>query len=639
LQRKALVKKKEESKGAELIREKSGAKFAILDALEAEVLGYRPGHMHLWVMSMTFCFVFAVLAKVYGKTGTNPVSCMRYGNWTGHWDKCIAAGAGDTAILCFLPASIMFAWCFAIYDGRAAISDSDYTHYLATLTDEDAKPEMNILEKLAFDMKILVRSQVQDELTRAFTPGIDLHPKVYLRKFFPKVSTRLFGTDSNAKEPPVKEQKELQSLGEGVEAPARPEVDEVHDWNDTFKSGMDGFGIDVEMLDKAVMGADNPYSKKMAASAAAAAAAAGTDDTYCTPAEAAAKRYHNAQKIRGNVDVVTNITTLISADDADEEAELSLRTYLSVQPTTILGFAIGVFTCCVQLANPIGSSRPARVLDGSLHQLCEITSSSVDNVWCSGQSLGWRTIAGAYNSNEIKNTLFQNASTMLFVIIGIKAIAMMLLGGLFFIFVHTTVTGVRVAGLPMEIMGNILSKWILDGDVNNLQLKAWLMARNSFLHNEIRLTLARYEKGVVGCIFLCLALVTTELYDVLINNQAPMFLRCSAIGLFSFAVLATMGRALTCHLAQKKHRQLLDTLAQSIAVKADKHSAELMLVNTIEGVIKNLAKTDYQTKLAMIPLNPKIFKVIKGYLVTASSMIIAKYMSDTGEQANPVPEA
>ena len=64
--------------------------------LDCERAGYTDKHLIAWFVLMTLCFVNSLsirfVATPDGDEMLHGNACLRYGDWTGHWDHCQPGG-------------------------------------------------------------------------------------------------------------------------------------------------------------------------------------------------------------------------------------------------------------------------------------------------------------------------------------------------------------------------------------------------------------------------------------------------------------------------------------------------------------------------------------------------------------------
>jgi hypothetical protein len=184
---------------------------------------------------------------------------------------------------------------------------------------------------------------------------------------------------------------------------------------------------------------------------------------------------------------------------------------------------------------------------------------------------------------------------------------------------ESTLQPFKNAAKPLEVMGNILSSWVIEKKATANQLDAWILARRSFLFNECQLMLTENEKIVV---FLVLVMVILVAWQVIFVFVFGLF-SCSllvGIALSGFGGLTCIQAAVGCYEKQHKHRVQLHNLKEAVIFH------DLQIAKKIDAITDNLGEQDYVTKLMFLPLNPKVMKGIVGYLATAAAAVLTKFV-------------
>jgi hypothetical protein len=185
------------------------------------------------------------------------------------------------------------------------------------------------------------------------------------------------------------------------------------------------------------------------------------------------------------------------------------------------------------------------------------------------------------------------------------------------------------AAKPLEIMSALLGTWIHRKHVSGPQLDAWVLARQSFLHNECTLMLKENDAIVVFMLLVMCILMLLNVFLVFTSEKVAI----SAVGgalVTGFGALTCIKAAIACYKEQQRHRSQLRRLKEAIIVST--HSVYTDATNKherikqIDIIIQNLEKQDYQTRIKFLPLNPATFKAIIGYIVTAATLIGGKVL-------------
>jgi len=274
----------------------------------------------------------------------------------------------------------------------------------------------------------------------------------------------------------------------------------------------------------------------------------------------------------------------------------------------------------VLMVNQTGAIYPAKFVSwlGETSDWC-----LNDNVWCHTYPYDISIIYTYHFPAEAFN-MMKGAAPLSIVCILLKFGVCLALGGLLQALIHASSVGVKQAGLPMKIMGDILTAWARAGFVTPSQLRAWSMARRSLLHNEVAFLLERFDNAMVGFLGVCVGMLFVQALQILIwDAKVPVAINTWVIAWTATAALTTMRSALACHLAQGEHSTSLRLMKETLMSRKEDSTRTCRL---IDQMLEGMTCSDYQTKLMYVPLSPTLLKVLMGYFVSVVLLIAGKFM-------------
>ncbi|CAE7670802.1 unnamed protein product [Symbiodinium sp. CCMP2592] len=193
--------------------------------------------------------------------------------------------------------------------------------------------------------------------------------------------------------------------------------------------------------------------------------------------------------------------------------------------------------------------------------------------------------------------------------------------------VRRTIRGLMQAAHPMVILNSILLHWAQLRSVNTSQLHVWKRVRDSILFNDVKFILDRFENIVIAYLGVAFWLISDSTYQIVLRNEAPTFLAFYVIVFFTAATAICLGAALSCHLAQEEHTRSLTRLREASMLRTGKHVEHQRAL--LDMMIQRLdSGGDYQTKMLYMPLNPKLQKVLLGYVVVSAASVVGRLVSN-----------
>jgi hypothetical protein len=321
--------------------------------------------------------------------------------------------------------------------------------------------------------------------------------------------------------------------------------------------------------------------------------------------------------MKSEFDQTSSLTTSLiqKMENMTLDLKLKKQPYFSVGAGALLGIALGVLFSFLFMIAPQGATFLHKVDGGFGQELCAEDAKA----WCNGQSISEHTLAGTViYRQELRNTAGDiKAATV--ILLTLKLSSQLILGALFIIMLQQTVEPFQQAAKPLEILGSILFKWVVQRHVTRNQLNAWILARRSFLYNECQLMLRENEKVVLFYILLLGSLLLLQVLMVFQREEVSIAL-VLAIGLCGLGAIVCVQAAIACYYEQQKHQSLLRQLKVAVSLSP----VPLEYTQLFGSIIDMLKQQDYQTKLMFLPLNPSILKGIVAYAVTGIVAICGK---------------
>jgi hypothetical protein len=359
----------------------------------------------------------------------------------------------------------------------------------------------------------------------------------------------------------------------------------------------------------------------------------GVDEQKSDPAQPAtlARSESNASTAE-ETDHVLPANEFLRADEVEKIRELGavsykqsarLRRLLSAASSDVfLGMLMGFFIFLVLLANPMGCVYPSRAMSLFFDSKGWCKDG---NVWCDSY---WHvpSLTYQYHFPEEALNMFKDASGISLLSFVLKLVVCMLIGALTQASIHATCVGVKEAGLPMKIMGDILLGWARSGYATPSQLQAWSLARRSLLHNEVAFLLDRFENTMVGYILTCLVASMHQVLIVLLWDGVPTALNAFVFSWIALGALTTMKAAMACHWAQLEHSGQLRLIQEHLVARRGRNRE--LTCRLIEQMLEALKISDFQSKLMYVPLNPFVMKALMGYFVSAIMVVVGKIVLD-----------
>jgi hypothetical protein len=190
-----------------------------------------------------------------------------------------------------------------------------------------------------------------------------------------------------------------------------------------------------------------------------------------------------------------------------------------------------------------------------------------------------------------------------------------------------SVDGIKLATMPMVILGQILSNWLQTEHVTMKQLEAWSMARRSFLFNEVLHLLDRFENVIVGYAVTSAYFTSDQAFVYVALNRplSPVVVYGVLINLILFLICIKV--ATEMYTVQHNHEKLLMLMKEGVL--ADDDPLRNVRATLITQMIENIKHADCELTLTYIPLNPKFQKFAISYFVGAFATIIGKYYFKT----------
>ncbi|CAE7791827.1 unnamed protein product [Symbiodinium sp. CCMP2456] len=193
--------------------------------------------------------------------------------------------------------------------------------------------------------------------------------------------------------------------------------------------------------------------------------------------------------------------------------------------------------------------------------------------------------------------------------------------------VRKTIRGLMQAAHPMVILNSILLHWAQLRSLNTSQLHVWKRVRDSILFNDVKFILDRFENIVIAYLGVAFWFISDSTYQIVLRNEAPTFLAFYVIIVFMAATAICLGAALSCHLAQEEHTRSLTRLKEASMLRTGKHVEHQRAL--LDMIIQRLdSGGDYQTRMLYMPLNPKLQKVLLGYVVVSAASVVGRLVSN-----------
>ena len=202
-----------------------------------------------------------------------------------------------------------------------------------------------------------------------------------------------------------------------------------------------------------------------------------------------------------------------------------------------------------------------------------------------------------------------------------------MLSSLFAITLSKTVSGLKQAMHPMQILDTILAWWANTDQISTCHLHVWKLARDSILHTDVKNILDRYENVVLAYLAVSCWLVTDSAVQVAILNNAPNMMAIYALVVVSASTLLCVYTAGKVHYCQVKHIQTLKRLKEATYLHGTQPDMEHQRQLLDEMISRMSSGGDYQTKLLYMPLNPTFQKTILAYFITAAGSVVARLIS------------
>lgn len=602
--------------------------------------GYKDAHLHLWVFSICMIFLHSILARVFTRVRNR---CLRFGDWSGHWDECMPLAPADVGLVNIAFMCIYMTWVGALWtvpkpfngkrnsydslDGvdpvtRAAVKMKLLVHQQMDASARNAaKAPVTLMSAMA---KVFMMAGQTDEVQEAVGDAVgDAQDAIagaleaaqgdFIDGFADQLqmitdmanSAMEDGSESLAKASDLVGAEGAKIMKGGIDLGVTATISTGLPGSVDFVSDLEDQGKDIAIA-KSQSVTDNAMTK---------VTSAAKDNINKLRDSAIAKMQAGMRSAQSHTKSFASSPT--SLLDWKEKTKIIKKSpYFSASPGAILGALLGIGMCGLLMWAPQGAANPYKAQGDGFGKSSFCRDSKV---WCNGQSIGRQgLVASVYYSPTWGNMVagIQKEQVILSVL---KLIICMAGGALYAIMLQFTLEPFTRAAKPLEVLGNLLSTWVREKQVTPNQLDSWILARRSFLHNECTLMLRENEKVVVFLILVMMILVLWQVAFVFMHNVISALL-VVGIALTGFAGLTCIQAAIACYEKQQNHRVQLYNLKE-VVMMGDKK-----VVKKIEAMIQNLETQDYQTKLMFLPLNPKVLKGIIGYLVTAGAAIISKFV-------------
>lgn len=578
--------------------------------------GLKPAHIHLWLVGIASLFIHSFLGRVF--TDQNG-KCMRFGDWDGHWDKCLPLSVVDTGPLFSTAALVYGCWIGGLWtvpkpgDGKNAVWSPP--------------EEMDAVTQAAVSMKSLVHRQMRDNKRK------NAKSPMTLGKAFKSVMAMVAATDEveeamgevmeGASDMVAEVQAAVEAAGgDFVEGFA----DQLNEIANMAEGELDGLGFTEKAQD------------------------------HITEQIEKGQDLAN-QKVQNFVGEATNLHTM-GREASRFKAPPS--PYFSVSAGAMIGCLAGFAMAGVFLMAPRGPISPFRQTTGypGHPKFClewtgkgEWTRGEGSEAWCNGQAVGTQNLGDSIFYRTSFDNMLVNFTPQIIILCVLKVFSAIVFGVLFFIMLQTTLEPFQEASVPMVVMSSIMNSWVLEKRCTVNQLNAWVLARKSLLFNECRLMVLGNEKVVFFYILIMMGLLAVQVLQTFKTDRIAAS-TMTAVALTGFSAIICVQAATACHTEQQKHVGLLNNLKEALVCAPAENIKQIdvilkdpegkgyqtrlaltvpggrpapsEVVKQIDVVLANFEKQDYQTKLMVMPLNPAVLKGIIGYLVTGCGMLIGK---------------
>jgi len=323
-------------------------------------------------------------------------------------------------------------------------------------------------------------------------------------------------------------------------------------------------------------------------------------------------------KVTLNEVIKTNRDLYVQKDD----------TKCTIDVATLIGIFSGCLIFIALMVRPYGVNHPTKggglLVGNYVNKLIHNTThdcTGLDDPWCYGQSLNELYMLHAFFGKAATTVAF-NFSFSVFMCLALKFIVLVLANIIFLTLMFKMSRGLAAAAEPMEVLGEILMGWVQEErHVDTIELHAWSLARRSLCHNEVAMTLDRFDNFLAAVLVPFILVLTLDTVSIVFSSRPPNPLFWYLILLMGFGSLMALQNALRVYYVQLNHLSLLNELQRHIMIFPGNHEKSR---NFIKELIQSLEKKDYQAKVLYIPLNPKTHAVVLAYVGSAIAAIVAK---------------
>ena len=203
-----------------------------------------------------------------------------------------------------------------------------------------------------------------------------------------------------------------------------------------------------------------------------------------------------------------------------------------------------------------------------------------------------------------------------------------LLGYMFAITLKKTVNGLQQAAHPMVILNSILLYWTKNRMITTCHLHLWQLVRESLLYNDVKFILDRFENVVLAYLGVAFWLISDSTFQIVVQNVPPTLLAAYTLLLMWAATGLCVTQAFASQNTQEEHLFSLTRVKESTLLQSG-HFVERQQ-KLVEWMIERYKSGgDYQTKLLYVPLNPKLQKLLVGYVLVAGASVLGRLLSNS----------
>ncbi|CAE7350566.1 unnamed protein product [Symbiodinium microadriaticum] len=624
------------------------APIALVRFLDCSRAKYDGWHLLAYFVTITLCFVFAVWSKYLSFiSGSDWVSCLRYGDWSGHEDLCMPGAV--------LEQSWMIMLAFTLTSFAASLSDQgDITPHpmrgLSSLCQKNPGPEPKTetetllrteiypadqLTAVAMRLKALVRRQMH--VTREMSKNRQSSLAEAL--LCPIMSTK-WALGGDEEDVPVKGISFYQwricwKDGKIMEKSFDADLEEIFRdvrGPETVLRARDGLQVNmIGNTDQDVWQAHQHDFQK-----AKADFVSWLDESqevnifeeydFCPIISGYRPRDDSHEGLRWQNTTVFKRGFCCGRDDLEdmalpftlkqgrqaeeqclmalewEKAQKIIRDPLhrqfcpGINAHAVFGFVLGLGAFLCSCVNPAGDAFALVYYffdqNPEVEMRCAADLPGI-NPWC---------YAGRPKTVDV------------ILCFALKALIFGLLGTLLMTTLRKTLMGLKQAQDAPSILNAVLMRWNGDRSVSIAHIHTWSRVRESILRNDVKNILDRYENVVVMYTGFALYFVTDATIQIVIRNRPPSLSAGYIVLLFVGSFLVCLRQAMACHYMQMHHAETLMAMKEATYCLGY-GSAAANVRDIIDVLVARITGGgDFQTKLVYLPLNPAFQKTLLGYV-------------------------